>query len=153
VILPFGSIYQSVLAKKKSDISATIVLVGAALAISILVAVKKIPTSKVDCSRVVNINIVRKAMSEEFPVDRWLRKHMRPGNTLLTFFGFLGSCILLHHFVSVQTYMTIMMVLIYLVMAWVVGLMTWMIVWRIKHPTKYEACKECGRIKPPKYED
>jgi hypothetical protein len=86
----------------------------------------------------------------EFPVDRFLRKHVGPWR----FLGFLValSCgtFWVRHYVSLDTMIAW---LIWPLLAVIIFKIVWWFYWIAKYPVKIEFCKECGQAKRIKYED
>ncbi len=80
-------------------------------------------------------------MRPEFPVDKWLRRHMIPMLIVLfVYFWFAASS---HGCVE----------MLFAPGAGMFGVLIWQFWWDWKYPRVVEFCKECGRAKPERFVD
>jgi Na+/melibiose symporter-like transporter len=92
-------------------------------------------------------------MRKEFPVNKWLRKHMTPLRTVAAIVMYMIVIIVAPKYISLAAYRTVMMSLIYGFMGVILPTMIWWIFWEVKNRYQPEFCKECGRTLPEKFED
>jgi hypothetical protein len=91
-------------------------------------------------------------MRPEFPIDRWLRKHMTPGRTMGGMaILFIGMWFMNTH--APQYREAVVTFMLCSVAVFIAPAMAWWVYWNIKYPYKPELCKECKRALPEKHED
>jgi len=93
-------------------------------------------------------------MNKEFSVDKWLKEHLPPKVAglfilLLVVFAIGSEFVPLHYR---QIAFTVCLVLMAAVVLIGFSITIWSLIWSIKHPLTREYCKECGQLKPLKYD-
>src|ERR1700677_2398599 len=92
-------------------------------------------------------------MRKEFPVDRWLRKHMGTGRSII---AILAIIVLLFSSTVFLPQALALSILIWFLLGFTASaafLVACGFYWLIKYPPQVEFCKECGRAKPEKFDD
>jgi hypothetical protein len=92
-------------------------------------------------------------MRPEFPIDKWLRKHLTPLKLLLFIVIVFPITICAPHILPQTILIVYICLMLSLFFVASVGQLIWRIIWEYKYPYRPEFCKECKQILPEKFEE
>lgn len=87
---------------------------------------------------------------DKFPPNRFLKKYMTPGRTILGVLGFFVlELVGAKYFPHQLQFGAMILLMIWIPMA--IGLMIWFVVWTIRHPAPpRDKCPNCHQLMPEK---